>query len=85
MPALETNVSSPELKEYTLDNVLWREYDFAGRVYRIDRPVCFWHRAGGETHRVMDGQGVVHIVPAPGVNGCVLRYAKEHGEHPCKF
>lgn len=52
---------------------LWREYDFGGRVYRIENPIEFYYRKGGATHRVVCVHGVVHIVPAPGVNGCVLR------------
>lgn len=52
----------------------WREYDFGGRVYRIEAPISVQFRSGGETHRVTDGAGIVHCVPAPGVNGCVLRW-----------
>ena len=52
----------------------WREYDFQGRVYRIDRPAKVEFRSGGETHRVTDPEGVVHCVPAPGQHGCVLRW-----------
>lgn len=78
-------MSSSDLKEYQLDHVVWREYDFEGRVYRIEHPIKFWHRPGGETHRVLDSKGVIHIVPAPGVRGCVLRYTKAEGQDPCKF
>ncbi|MDF3208402.1 MULTISPECIES: hypothetical protein [Mesorhizobium] len=53
----------------------WREYDFGGRVYRIESPKTVQFRPGGETHRVTDSVGVVHCVPAPGVNGCVLRWS----------
>lgn len=74
-----------ELKEYVLEDVLYREYDFNERIYKIHNPVKFWHRTGGETHRVLDSDGVVHIVPAPGVNGCVMRYKKIDGVDPCKF
>ena len=57
----------------------YREYDFLdpngnARVYRITDPVAFYYREGGSTHRVVDQEGVVHCVPAPGVNGCVLRW-----------
>lgn len=52
----------------------WREYDFAGRVYRINLPVSVQFRAGGATHRVMDNDGIVHCVPAPGIGDCVLRW-----------
>ncbi len=52
----------------------WREYDFGGRVYRIDSPRTLYLREGGMTHRVMDKKGIVHCVPAPGYFGCVLRW-----------
>ena len=50
----------------------WREYDFGGRIYRIEKPVRLY--IGRSTHRVVDGQGIVHCVPAPGYAGCVLRW-----------
>ena len=52
----------------------WREYDFQDRIYRIDNPVKVEFRDGSTTHRVTDVTGVVHCVPAPGQNGCVLRW-----------
>lgn len=52
----------------------WREYDFGGRVYRIENPKTVYFRAGGTTHRVEDVDGIVHCVPAPGFVGCVLRW-----------
>ena len=64
-----------DLKKIDLAGVEdWREYDFAGRVYRIVKPVTVEFRPGGETHRVMDEAGIVHCVPAPGHHGCVLRW-----------
>lgn len=51
-----------------------REYDFSGRVYRVEAPVKVQFRKGGTTHRVTDASGVTHCVPAPGVNGCVVRW-----------
>lgn len=51
---------------------LWREYDFDGRVYRIDSPKQLY--IGIETHRVVDANGITHCVPAPGKNGAVLRW-----------
>lgn len=53
----------------------WREYDFSGRVYRIEAPAKVQFKATGSTHRVTDSAGVVHCVPAPGFNGCVLRWS----------
>lgn len=52
----------------------WREYDFDGRVYRIDNPQTVVIKEGGSTHRVIDAEGIVHVVPAPGYFGCVLRF-----------
>jgi hypothetical protein len=53
----------------------WREYDFGGRVYRIHNPVALYFRKGdGTTHRIVDSEGIVHCVPAPGFNGTVLRW-----------
>lgn len=64
-----------ELKKIDLKGVeAWREYDFGGRVYRIEAPTSVEFRSGGETHRVTDVGGIVHCVPAPGINGCVLRW-----------
>ena len=63
------------LKKIDLSGVEeWREYDFGGRVYRIDKPRSVEFRPGGETHRVVGEDGIVHCVPAPGINGCVLRW-----------
>jgi hypothetical protein len=58
---------------------LWREYDFGGRVYRIDNPKTLYTRAGGTTHRVEGPDGVVHCLPAPGHLGCVLRWKQKDG------
>lgn len=52
----------------------WREYDFNGRVYRITQPRSVTYQPGGTTHRVVDDIGIVHVVPAPGEEGCVLRF-----------
>ncbi len=52
----------------------WREYDFSGRVYRIENPVSVEFRPGGATHRVTGEDGIVHCLPAPGTGDCVLRW-----------
>jgi hypothetical protein len=61
----------------------WREYDFGGRTYRIDAPDRLW--IGTSTHRVLDGAGIVHCCPAPGVSGCVLRWQPKDGGEPVQF
>jgi hypothetical protein len=68
-----------------LSDELAREYDFNGRVYRIDTPRTLFTRKGGTTHRVLDQQGVVHLVPAPGFNGCVIRWFPKDLNKPVAF
>ncbi len=64
-----------ELKKIEVKGVeKWREYDFEGRIYRIDNPVSVEFRPDSTTHRVTDDKGIVHCVPAPGHKGCVLRW-----------
>lgn len=64
-----------ELKKIAIDGVEeWREYDFGGRIYRIEQPRSVEFRENGTTHRVTDSTGIVHCVPAPGYLGCVLRW-----------
>ncbi len=67
-----------DLKKIDLAGVEeWREYDFGGRdqPYRIEKPISVEYRPHtGTTHRVVDAAGVVHCVPAPGHQGCVLRW-----------
>lgn len=70
------NFSEP-LVEFDLSAELWREYDFDGRIYRIDCPVRLY--LGGVTHRVLTVDDIIHCVPAPGYNGCVLRW-KNHSD-----
>jgi hypothetical protein len=58
----------------------WREYDFAGRVYKIYNPtVVRTHEGGGTIEFVTDSNGVVHYVPSPGVYDCVLRVKGPRG------
>ena len=59
-------------------NEVYREYDFSGRVYRIERPTSVEYRMDGTTHRVFtldpeSNKEVMHVVPAPGYFGCVVR------------
>jgi hypothetical protein len=63
----------------------WREYDFGGRVYRIECPVSLYCRPGGTTHRVVDVAGVAHCCPAPGHMGCVLRWQNKDSSVPVNF
>lgn len=69
----------------SLQDEIYREYDFDGRVYRIDNPVTLYYREGGTTHRIVDNDGIVHCVPAPGMHGCVLRWKSKDINKPVTF
>jgi len=73
------------MKENSLLTEEYREYDFQGRVYRIDNPAKLFYREGGTTHRVVDSEGVVHCVPCPGSCGCVLRWKNKDISNPVNF
>lgn len=66
-----------------LSKEMAREYDFGGRIYRIENPVSLY--IGTTTHRVLDAAGVVHCVPAPGELGCVLRWFPKDTSAPVQF
>ena len=61
----------------------WREYDFGGRVYRIPNPASLY--VGTTTHRVVDAEGTVHCLPAPGHQGCVVRWGPKDVDAPVQF
>lgn len=68
----------PDIKEMDISHEDWREYDFGGRTYKIILPLKLYYREGGTTHRIVTKDAhdnlIAHCVPAPGVNGCVLRW-----------
>lgn len=74
-----------ELKKFDISTEEYREYDFGGRVYRIEKPQELYIVTGGNTHRVVDSQGVAHCVPAPGIKGCVLRWKTFNKDVPVNF
>lgn len=76
---------SDDLIEGDLRDEKWREYDFNGRVYRINKPQVLFLRPGGTTHRVVDSENVVHCVPAPGQGDCVLRWQTLDPANPVQF
>ena len=73
------------MKEFDISKELWREYDFQGRVYRINNPVTLYLRNGGTTHRVVDTDGIAHCVPTVGQLGCVLRWENKDKSKPVNF
>lgn len=76
---------SSDLTTSDLTKEEYREYDFGGRVYRIESPKTLYMRKGGSTHRVLDAAGVVHCIPAPGVGGCALRWKPKNADEPVQF
>lgn len=67
------NVAGKELVgPLDLSDEHWREYDWNGRVYRIDSPTGLFYRIGGTTHRVVDVNGITHCVPAPTADQSVV-------------
>ena len=68
-----------ELIKGDLSNELWREYDFNGRIYRIENPQYVLFYKGGTTHRIVDSNNITHCAPSPGFNGCVLRWEGKKG------
>lgn len=76
---------SGKLEKHDISGEQFREYDFGGRVYGIRTPKTLYCRRGGSTHRVVDEDGLVHCVPAPGRDGCVLRWRPKNGEEPVWF
>lgn len=74
-----------------ISNETWREYQFPDgtkdghTVVRIHNPKRLFMRPGGTTHRVLDGDGVVHVLPAPGHCGCALRYRPRNVDDWCQF
>ena len=63
----------------------WREYDFGGRIYRIESPSQLYYRKGGVTHRVIGADGITHCCPVPGYQGCVIRWEMSEGCDPVLF
>lgn len=63
----------------------YREYAFDGTVYRIDNPKALYYRKAGSTHRILDGNGVVHCVPFGKGTGSVLRWKNREGLDPVQF
>ena len=73
------------LNEYDISTEVWREYDWGGRIYRINNPVKLFIRPGGTTHRVVDTDGIAHCIPSVGVMGCVLRWENKDSKKPVNF
>lgn len=73
------------MNQFDLTAELWREYEFGGRIYRINNPKSLHCRPGGTTHRVIGDDGLVHCIPGPGHFGCVLRWMPRDADNPIQF
>lgn len=78
-------MSEEALNERDISCEEYREYEFGGTTYRVCKPLRLFYRSGGSTHRVLDSEGVVHCVPAPGVKDCVLRWMPKDRSKPVAF
>lgn len=64
---------------------VYREYDLGDRVHKIDNPQLLY--VGNTTHRIIDGDGIVHCVPFPIAKDkiVVLRWKPRDKSNPVKF
>jgi len=79
----EPKFTTPDKPGRDISDEVFREYDFAGRVYVIQHPVMLY--IGKTAHRVVDENGTVHIVPTVGIKGCVIRYRVKPGRTQVSF
>jgi len=95
-PGELVKINRGDLVEFPLTSENYREYEFGEEdnryIYRIDNPVAlFLHKRSdgkgyGDTHRVLDYDGVVHCVPAPGGrDNCVIRWKSIDPTNPLNF
>jgi hypothetical protein len=65
------------------DQVAYLDFEFGPETHRatwvVRMPVSIFVPDDGRTWRVLDQHGVVHVLPAPGYLGCVVRYEKVPG------
>lgn len=81
-------LAKPQLQFKDTTNEEWREYRYwdaqqVYRVYRIESPQKMGYYKGCTTHRVVDAEGLVHIVPAVSQGGCVMVYKPRDPSVPC--
>lgn len=83
------------ITEHDLTGEDWREYVWScdrdtEHVHRINKPAKLFLKKypdgrPGTTHRVLDADGIVHIVPAIGLLGCVVRCKPKDAASPVRF
>jgi hypothetical protein len=74
----EISATKPDFVD--ISNELWRRYDFGDdRTVLIDRPVKLnvKRKPDGDSHRVVDSQGIAHYIPAGWIH---LSWAGKDGE-----
>lgn len=73
------------MKQYCLKAEKVRIYDFEGRVYEIHNPVTLFLAPNAKFHRILDKNGMMHLCPAPGTNGCVIKWIPRNKNKPVQF
>lgn len=71
------DVSCEEYREYFLID--------SGHTYRINNPKSLYIRKGGNTHRVVDSDGVTHCVLSPETGRSVLRWKNKADQKDVVF
>ena len=90
LPQDEKEDDPEELRSHDISSEKWREYidyDGDGAVLAripIRNPKTLITRPGGSTHRIVDAEGIVHIVEFPRA-GRVVVYEPGTQEKPCLF
>ena len=70
---------------------LWRNYRWRDPIsgefvaHRISKPFTLYYEQGHTTHRIVDEDGIVHCIPAPGYFGCVLTWQNPPETAPVSF
>lgn len=78
---LELDICGEEMRVY-----LQLSHDKTHEVaYIIDHPVKLYFRPKGTTHRILDAEGIVHIVPAPGHGTFAIKYLPKNAAEPVRF
>ena len=66
----EFKIENKKIYKKSLDQEKWREYNYTGKVYRINNPREIHLYKGCTTHTIVDSEGILRMFPAPGFQGC---------------
>lgn len=79
------NQMADVIKPSSLASEKMRQYHFGDKIVSIHDPKDLYCRPGGTTHRVVAGNGLVYIVPAPGRDGCYIVVTPKDPANPVQF